>query len=308
MATQPTKSLWNWNTGTNPPTIISYFGGTTTKTGLMPADLQAFIGVPAVIYTIPPTPLTDAQLFTYIRSAEDLVEQTTGVLLTETWVASPPVPPNMIIPSGVTTTSPPQSGMVQGVDYDLADIGYDFFYRRYLMEGWGQQSLRYKPIQNFYYLSFIYPLLNQVFTIPLPWVVEDKDYGMIRIVPSANVQMLPLFALELSFMGFAQSLPQALWMQYTAGLGPVEYSTRFAFMKTLVLAQAALLLLPVLQGSINYGVIRSSTSVDGLRYDQSFPSNGAAYSGLISSFTAMYNDLIDRAKQLVGGGLVMTQL
>ncbi len=47
-----TSSFWTWiNTNTNNPTVTSYtvIPSCPTKTGLMPVDLQAFVGVPTVI-------------------------------------------------------------------------------------------------------------------------------------------------------------------------------------------------------------------------------------------------------------------
>ena len=60
--------------------------------------------------------------------------------------------------------------------------------------------------------------------MPPTWFVEDEDFGLIRLVPAANVQMLPLFAMQLAFMGFAESIPGGLWFQYTAGLNNSEYN------------------------------------------------------------------------------------
>lgn len=120
--------------------------------------------------------------------------------------------------------------------------------------------------------------------------------------------MLPLFAMQLAFMGFAQSLPQGLYMQYVAGLNSVDYSTRYAFMKTLVLATAAVYLLNTLQGSVNFGAIRSSTSVDGLRYDTSFPASGAAYQGLITQFSNIKTELMRTAIDMVRGVVAFVSL
>lgn len=301
----PTKAIWTWNTSTNPPSVIAYNSGGPTKTGLTPGDLIAFVGVPVVINSIvqntPPTPVPPAQLLQIIRQAEDWVEQESGILLSKAWIASPPAGPLEIPATGILTTSPPASGQIQGIDYDMFDAGYDFFYRRYLMEGWGIQQMRYRPLKNIYYMSFIYPLLSEFFQVPPSWIVQDQDAALVRIVPAANVQMLPLFAMQLAFMGFAQSLPQALWFQYVAGLDSLDYQSRYAFMKTLVLATAAIYLLRILQGSINFGVTRQATSVDGLRYETSYPKDGAAYIGLINQFQQQQQQLMRTAIDLVRG-------
>ena len=300
-----TKAIWTWNTSTNPPSVINYNSGLPTKTGLTPGDLSAFVGVPILIYSNipgqPPTPVSPTQLLAFIRQAEDWVEQESGILLSKAWIASPPVPPDALLATGVLITSPAVSGQVQGVDYDIYDAGYDFFYRRYLMEGWGIQQLRYRPLKNVYYMSFIYPLLSEFFRVPPSWIVQDQDAALLRIVPAANVQMLPLFAMQLAFMGFAQSLPQAMWMQYVAGLDSLDYGSRYAFMKTLVLATAGIYLLRTLQGSINFGATRQATSVDGLRYETSYPKDGAAYAGLIMQWQQQQTQLLRTAVDLVRG-------
>ena len=301
------QAFWTWkNTTTNNPSVVYYGQDPTvsTKTGLSTSDLQAFVGVPTVI-TVPnipnPVPLTNAQLLAYLRRAEDWVEQESGILLAQAWIASPPLSSQGLQAVGISSTSNPVSGQIFGVDYDMLDPGYDFFYRRFLMEGWGAQQLRYRPLKTVVSYAFIYPLLSEFFQIPRTWIVEDWDAALIRIVPSANVQMLPLFAMQLAFMGFAQSLPQGLYMQYVAGLNSVDYNTRYAFMQQLVLATAAIYLLNTLQGSINFGMVRQATSVDGLRYDQSYPSSGAAYQGLITQFTNMQTQLMRTAIDCVRG-------
>lgn len=168
--------------------------------------------------------------------------------------------------------------------------------------------MRWKPIIQIAHIAYIYPLLSQFFEIPLSWVVEDNDYGMVRIVPAANVQMLPLFAMQLAFMGFAQSLPQALWFQYSAGLTPVDYISRYNFMKTLVLSEAACIALPILQGSINYGAVKRQLGVDGLVQMIQYPASGAAYGGMIDTFKRQRDELMQTAIDLVRGGITFNVL
>lgn len=307
----PTQALWDWQTNGigQPPTVIAYSNGRTTKTGLQPQDLRSFAGVPLQYNYTPPVSFTDAQLLDFIRQAEDWVEQNSGITLCETWIASPVVGPTQIRSTGIVTKS--GGGQIQGIDYDLIDVGYDFFYRRFIMQGWGIQQMRYRPLRDVYYLSFIYPLLSEFFQIPaippVSWIVEDHDYGMIRIVPSANVQMLPLFAMQLSFMGFAQSLPQAMYFQYTAGLTQVDYATRYRFMYTLVLSQAAVIALMVAQGSINFGANKLATSVDGLRFETGY-NNAGAFAGLITTFQNQANNLLQMCIELIRGGPTMISL
>ena len=311
--TTPSVAQWNWSNVTFPsgkifPQPNSYATGLPTKTGLMPADLQNFIGVPLVIVGgASPCALDGQALINIIRQAEDWVETNSGVLLSQSWVASPPVVnPQEIAATGTAVTT--ASGQVQGIDYDVLDIGYDFFYRRFLAQGWGITQMRYRPLLSVVNMSFIYPLLSEFFVIPLSWVVEDRDAAMVRLVPSANTQMLPLFAMQLAFMGFAESLPQAMWFQYLAGLTPVDYATRFQFVYPLVLSAASLIALRTIQGSINAGAVKRQISVDGLSQSIAYPSSGQAYGGLITAFQNQVDQYMRTMTDLVRGTLTFVSL
>lgn len=311
-----TKALWTWNT-TNPldPSIQTFSSGKASKTGLEPQDLENFAGVPLQFYGNPPVPMQAEQQLDFIRWAEDYVEQNTGLLLCQSWIASPPaMTPAQALNMGITTTS---SGGYQilGTDYDIEDAGYDFFFPRAQDEGWMVYQLRYRPVKSVSYppewpvaikqLSFQYPLLSEFFAVPPSWQVEDHDYGMIRLVPAQNVQMLPLFAMELAFMGFAQSVPGALAMQYTAGLTAQDYQTRYSFIKRLVLCQAAASVLAVIQGRINYGLERQRINIDGVMYETQYPRQGP-YSGLIQQFKDERDSLMKTARDLVSGPMMIT--
>lgn len=126
------QALWGWTTTTYPnnyswPTPSTFGTGFATKTGLQSQDLQNFLGVPTIIQGNPPVSMSNDQLMGLIRQAEDWVETTSGIMLTPTWIASPPIATaSEVIATGVDTTSP--QGQVLGIDYDYIDIGYDFIY------------------------------------------------------------------------------------------------------------------------------------------------------------------------------------
>lgn len=279
----------------------------------MPEDLKMYVGVPFTqvgitnLSTIP-----DNLILKWIRWAEDWIEQTTSVLLAQTWVAAPPAAnAAQLLGTGILPASG-RTSQILGIDYDLYDPPYDFFFERAQDEGWLYQNLRYAPLRpiinpdgsfaptcmvNY---SMIYPLLSEFFKIPPTWFVEDQDFALLRIVPAANVQMLPLFAMELAFMGFAESIPGGLWFQYTAGLTNYDYSTRFSFVKEFVMSQAAIMALQSLQGSINMGLNEMSTDVDGLRTTMRYNPHGP-YAGLIKQFENRRNEYKDLMVNLIGG-------
>lgn len=311
-----TKALWTWNvSGSAGPVVQSYSSGKATKTGLEPSDLVNFAGVPLQYYGNPSTPMQAEQLLDFLRWGEDWVEQRANLLLCQTWIASPPA--RTILEAQNMGITPTSSGgyQVLGVDYDLEDAAYDFFFPRAQDEGWMAYMLRYRPLKSIAYdplwptalkqLAYVYPLLNEFFAVPWSWMVTDADFGLVRLVPSTNVQMLPLFAMELAFMGFAESVPGALWMQYTAGLTAADYSSRFSFMKRLVLSAAVVPALAVSQGQINYGIEGQRINIDGVMYETKYPKEGP-YSGLINEFMRQRDELLDVARSLVSGPMFTT--
>lgn len=316
-----TSAQWQWASGASGYyTPNQYPSGTgalaETKTGLTPTDLQNFVGVPLNLYnTQPPTPVASGVVQQWIRWAEDWVESQTGILLCQSWVASPPAVNQLEAQAlGITTAS---SGgyQIQGLDYDIEDAAYDFFYPRARDEGWMIYSLRYKPVKQTIYgplnenaiknISYIYPLLNEFFRVPPSWHVEDHDFGLVRLVPSTNVQMLPLFAMQLAFMGFAESVPGAIWMQYLAGLTPADYKGRFSFIPQLVLVTAAIQALSAIQTTISMGAIGFTMTVDGLEYATKY-SPGGPFGYQIDNYRKQQDDLMQAAINKVAGPVLST--
>ncbi len=315
-----TRALWNWDTSQSPP-VVSGWGGQPTKTGLLPADLQSFVGVPLSYYGNPSTPVPSTTQIQWIRWAEDWVEQETNLLLTGTSIASPPALTQAEVGAIGIVVSSGSGGIQQiGMDYDLEDAAYDFFFERAQNEGWMYQMLRYRPIRRYMdfgvnmpalqnytavtNVAYIYPLLSEFFAVPPSWYVEDRDFGLIRLVPAANVQMLPLFAMQLAFMGFAASVPGGIWFQYQAGLTNNDYLTKFSFVKQLVLATAAVQALQSIQGTVNLGIVEQRVIVDGLQYGTRYDARGA-YIGLIDQFSKMRDALKETAKGMVTGPMLI---
>ena len=318
------QALWQWDNSGAYPVATGYgLPGAykPTKTGLLPQDLQDFVGVPLQYYQPQPSPVSPHTIISWIRYAEDWVESETSILLTPTWVASPPLlQPGVPQLTGVVPAGSGSAIQVLGQDYDLADAGYDFYIDRYKDNGWGCQPLRYRPLRNVTQpsrilstgdfnatknMSFIYPLLEQFFRVPQSWIVEDEDFGLIRTVPSSNVAILPLFAMQLAMLGFSEILPNGLWLQYTAGLMPNDYNTRWRFIKELVLCIAAIRALSSIQGTISMGLLEHSTTVDGMSFTAKYDRKGP-FSGLIDQFTKQRDELIGTAYTKVAGPAIMT--
>lgn len=317
----PTQALWTWTPPAQglPQQVISYptVPGAPTKTGLLRADLEAYIGTPIQLYTAPPGGIDDATVVQWIRWAEDDVETETNIRLCQTWIAAPPAKSQ----TAVQQLDLGVQGNFQalGIDYDIAEAGYDFFYERWRDNAWGYIHTRWRPVKSVEYfdasalnsqnfvgiknVAFIYPLLNQFFRMPNSWVVEDQNRGLVRFVPAVNVQMLPLFAMVLAFTGFAEDIPQGLWFQYTAGLTQNDYISEWSFMKQLVLAKAGITAYNVMQTSISFGALELTAQVDGLMRRVRYSEKGPFYAQLWN-LKKEVNRLMNRAK-MKGGGIHM---
>lgn len=308
-------ALWTWNT-TGPAPTISGYGSTPTqtKTGLSALDLRNFVGIAIQRYdTTPPLGIDNAELVRWIRAAEDTIEQESGVLLTPTYVASSPIQNGNLSRQANLKTTSNDGVQRQGIDFDLFDAGYDFFMDRVRDMGWMALQTRYRPLRNFAIgvdtsavknLSFVYPLLNQFFSVPSSWIVEDDDFGLLRLVPSGNIQMLPLYALQISIGSITDVLPGGLNLQYTAGLSAIDYSSRFAFVKQLVLAKAAIAALRVIQTGVNRGVESISILVDGVQTQQKWNPKGA-FAAAIGQYADMVAEHMETLRNVAGPALTV---
>jgi hypothetical protein len=312
----PTKALWTWTAPAvgQPAQVVSFPSGGPTKTGITPVDLQNYMGTPIVNFGPPPTPIDPSVIIGWIRQAEDDVETVTNIRLCQTWVAAPAAKTNQ--QKMALNLSTQYNYQQPGIDYDYEEPGYDFQFERARDEGWLYVRLRCRPVKSISSfdptgivssnvvgtknVAFIYPLLNEFFRMPSTWIVEDQNRGLLRFVPATSVQMLPLFAMQLAFMGFAQSVPQGLWFQYTAGLTAADYASDWSFMRQLVLARASVTAWQSMQFSINFGAIEVHTIADGLSQRIKFSEKGPM-SAQITQQQGIVDALMKRAKSKTGG-------
>jgi hypothetical protein len=310
------KALWQWDTtDPNNPYPTGYGVGTkptTTKTGLCPQDVRDFAGVPLWYRGNPPREFSDTQIIQQIRRAEDQFELETGILLAPTYIASSPYRTAPEAVSGNVSPTSPDGAMHLGVDYDLEDTVYDFRFNTAEGDGWLVCPMHYKPLRIFNSdptavksFNYSYPLLNDYFNVDPSWYVETRDFGYLRIVPSKNVQMLPLFALQLSVAGFSNNLPGGWVIMYTAGFAPSDYKGRFSFVLNAILALTSVNILAMLQGTVNMGSQEVTVQADGVATTQKFDPKGP-YAGLISNFKNTYTELSEQAYWLCGGLSVQT--
>jgi hypothetical protein len=315
-ATVDSKAQWTWSAPVSGQAsiVLGYPSKSgATKSGVVPADLAAYIGIPLQTYN-PTVPVPDAVATNWIRWAEDKIEQDTNIRLCQTWIAAPPAKTSQAV--NALNIGVQYNYQQLGVDYDFEEPAYDFFFQRAQDEGWMYNHLRWRPVKgvdvvdptgiinaaNFTgtkNISYIYPLLNEYFRAPQNWVVEDQNRGLVRLVPATNVQMLPLFAMQLAFMGFAESVPGGLWFQYTAGLTANDYNANWSFMTELVLVRASIRALRTMQMSINLGVTEGRLQVDGLMRSVKYDARGP-FAGQITEFMAEEKALLKTARSKVG--------
>jgi hypothetical protein len=316
--TVSTQALWGWSPPqAGMPSVVETYPttGGPTKSGLLPADLSNFLQMPLQRFGASPVPVPDSVATQWIRWAEDDIENETNIRLCQTWIAAPPAKSQLELQQ--LRLGAAYNYQQLGVENDFAEPEYDFHLDRSQDEGWIYQRLRWRPVksvdivdpsgifdtQNFTgtkNVAFIYPLLNEFFRMPQTWIVEDQNRGFVRFVPATNVQMLPLFAMQLAFLGFAQSVPGGMWYQYTAGLTANDYNSAWSFMSQLVLARAGAIALGAMQTSVNMGVLETMTQADGLARRVRYSEKGA-FSGMIDRLDGMAKQLIKRAKMMSGG-------
>lgn len=312
----PTRALWNWITVPGKqPIVDTYSSGAKTKSGLQPNDLRQFVQIPLQQYSNPPVPIDDSVVMDWIRYAEDEIEQDTNIRLCQTWIAAPPAKAQ--IETQQLDFGVKYNYQQLGVDFDYQEAAYDFYFSRAQDEGWLWNKMRWRPVKGVDIVdptgilnatnlngvknvAFIYPLLNEYFRMPQTWIVEDQNAGLVRFVPATSVQMLPLFAMQLAFMGFAENVPGGMWFQYTAGLTAADYQNEWRFMRQLVLAKAAVTALTSIQLSVNLGVLEFTIQADGLMQRQKFDPKGA-FAGPIAAFGMEVERLTRRAKSMCGG-------
>lgn len=305
------RAKWTWHlTSGNDPSVIYPIAyppnQSPTKTGLMPSDVEQFLGSRIQYYgntnMIPMNPDTIIQ---FIRYAEDELERTGSLLLCDTQVAASPIGYDdfLSIPNIAQSLQiQPVNGYYQqlGLDYDIAEAPYDFFFEGWKDEGWGFNQFRHYPVNRVQMLGFFYPLLNEYFEIPQSWFVLDRESAFLRIVPSANIQELPLFTIMLNFMGFAQTVPGGMIFMYEAGFRPYDYKGRWSIIREAILCRTAASILRSTQVGVNRGVTTMTIHADSLSQTTQYPSEGP-FKAYIDEFDRMYKELFLKIKASVSG-------
>ena len=191
-----------------------------------------------------------------LRAAEDWVEQNIHTFLRPTRIVCEP-----------------QAGAV----YDAEEPAYDYPPNFYDGERWGFLKLRRWHVQSVERMFFAYPNIDQTkYEVPASWVRLDKRYGMIRLVPDRVAIYAAFNAFMLSMFSGGRSVPQSIFLSYTAGFTPQELLDSHQELLQLVGKLAATNTLMVLSDALSQGVASTSNSADGLSQSISSVASGSS--------------------------------
>ncbi len=159
------------------------------------------------------------------------------------------------------------------------DPGYDLDAHLTPPGGWSFLSLRQAPVVALESITFSYPGMGLVYTVPAQWIKVDKKQGHVRFIATSNAMTTPMGGFMASAMGM-QSAPQFIEVRYTAGLTNAvrDYPDLLDLVQRMVLL--GLLTDAVLPGS-------SSISADGLSQSMSAPDLEKMKTGIDAALEAL---------------------
>lgn len=240
------------------------------KTGITPEELQR-----GDLYGIldkargEAKPLGVDVIAQKIRAAEDFIEHAANVRFGQQRIACEP-----------------QARQLATETYDREESPYDFQRDMLLDERWGYFELRERPVVQIDRFFFRFPGtgFSQTFTVPPDWIRLEKTAGHLRIVP-ATATGLTIYALQAfvaSILGTGRGIPQALYIDYQAGLTREALCRDHQDLLEIVRIRATLLLFGILGTVRSGGLASQSLSQDGQSRSQS-PASGkyGPYSGQI---------------------------
>lgn len=217
-----------------------------TKSGITPAHLRADYLLGMVSHLKQVSALSDTFLENKIREAEDDLERDLNLYLATKIIRSEPKPGD--------------------TGYDLAEPAYDYETEFFAGERWGWVRLRRYPIQSVQRMVFAFPSLDStVFTVPSSWIKVDDAFGLVRLVPTQAAVWASFTGYLFSLLAGGHSLPQSLFVDYTAGFKSGELASNHQDILE-HLKQGAVL--GLLEAAFTPGSL--STSADGISQSVSF--------------------------------------
>lgn len=242
-------------------------------------------------------PMSDKLLQQYLNGAIAQTERRLGVFLKPT----------------VISCNPDERGLVEGIDYEVAEPPYDYSVMAYRQ--WGFMQLRERPVRKIIGCKLVLPngmVIIDFMTRP-EWVKLYGKQGQIHIVPYAGDPTL--FAiLGGSQSGYPfvtgqlnQNLPQMHYIDYVAGLGKrteveiidpdtEEPTTVVKYfipddIANVVAKIASVDVLGIAGDAILAGVASMSTSIDGI--SESVSTTASATNATYGAHVLQYQKEID---------------
>lgn len=234
------------------------------------------------------SPMRDEDIQIFINGAIKEVERRLGVYLKPTVIA----------------TNPHERGLVQGVDYEIAEPPYDYDRKAY--QQWGFLQLRERPVIELRKLSMVLPNGLEIidFTARREWIKLYHDAGQLHIVPYAgDPTVFALLGGSASGFPFVtgslnSSLPQMFYVDYVAGyeVNKVPHDVR-----NIVAKLTAIDILGIAGDAVLVGISSMSTSIDGISESLSTTASAtsATYGAHIQQYKKEVEDYFD-ARQGAG--------
>lgn len=230
-------------------------------------------------------PIASTAIQKLIDGARRRVERHLGIFLKPTLIAS----------------NPDERGLVQDVDYEVAEPPYDYDAKAYSAMGFMQ--LRERPVQKITYLTLVLPngqIIVDFLTRP-EWVKLYPKEGQFQIVPYQGdptvFNLLGGSQLGFGFMTgqLNRSVPQMWYIDYIAGYAKNRIPEDI---RNIVAKIVAVDVLGIIGEAYRAGVASMSTSLDGLSESTSYTvsSSSTLYSAHIKQYQTEIDDFFDERK------------
>lgn len=151
------------------------------------------------------------------------------------------------------------------------DAPYDYDPANFQGDRWGFFLTRHRPVISVVGVKFVYPSpTHTVLNVPSDWIRVDRKYGRVQFVPTSSPFLSPIGGLVMNNMASGRMLPQAIELEYTAGLTAAEIRSKYADLLDVVQKQAVTKIIedsfPAASGSVSADGLSQSMSVDLSKY------------------------------------------
>jgi hypothetical protein len=175
----------------------------------------------------------------------------------------------------------PDTALVKGTDYDAAEMPYDYDFNNYV-KNWNFIQLRKRPAISVQQIVFKFPDGQQIFGFPKEWIKLYNRFGQVQIVPYSGFStVLSTYPMFMGFMG--QSVPQLIWIDYTAGFDEIPDD-----IGEIIAKRAACDVLGIAGEALLAGIASLSTGVDGL--SESFGTTASATNTTYGAHVLQYHN------------------